>query len=345
MNLNVASWNIEGIKKHTESINELIETYSPDIICLQEIQTLQLEEHHYNNIIESYSTVFNTQDKYRKGLQKIQLSKNRQHFGTSISTKTKYDKQIKLLNTKIHNIQAMKLNIGEDNILFLNIYMPTSGQDIDYKKVLNSIKEIIKTEDDDTMIIATGDLNTRPDKNTPRNRWLKDFLKELNLTLHTPSEKTHRSHRWGTETTLDYVITSRHITNIKLNVLNNIIFPNNLSSHYPIITNIQLNISHKDKIEKDNLGKNQIFKNHKKIDWERVDKDLYKRLAEIKIRKTEAYRGIITEDSLNMIRTDILVKAAEDAYYKKKPERHVPNPKLTKDITKKISIANKRGDK
>ena len=46
-----------------------------------------------------------------------------------------------------------------------------------------------------------------------------------------------------------------------------------------------------------------------------------------------------------MIRMDILVKAAEDAYYKKKPERNVPNPKLTKDITKKISITNKRGDK
>ena len=133
LNLNVASWNIEGIKKHTESINELIETYSPDIICLQEIQTLQLEEHHYNNILESYSTVFNTQDKYRKGLQKIQLSKNRQHFGTSISTKTKYDKQIKLLNTKIHNIQAMKLNIGEDNILFLNenLYLTRSQTILD----------------------------------------------------------------------------------------------------------------------------------------------------------------------------------------------------------------------
>ena len=44
-----------------------------------------------------------------------------------------------------------------------------------------------------------------------------------------------------------------------------------------------------------------------------------------------------------MIRTDILVKAAEDAYYKKKPERHVPNPKLTKDITKKYLSLIKGG--
>ena len=80
------------------------------------IQTLQSEEHHYNNIIGEYNTVFNTQDKYRKRLQKI-LSKNRQHYGTSISTKTKYDKQIKVINTKVHNIQALKLNIGEEDIL------------------------------------------------------------------------------------------------------------------------------------------------------------------------------------------------------------------------------------
>ena len=173
------------------------------------------------------------------------------------------------------------------------------------------------SEEDDTMIIATGDLNTRPDKNTPRNKWLNDFLKELNLTLHTPSEKTHRSHRWGTETTLDYFITSRHITNIKLNVLNNDIFPNNLSSHYPIITNIELDITNENHDDRANTKKTQIFKNHKKIDWDRVDKYLYEKIAEINIRKSEEYRGIITEDSLNMIRTDILVKAAEDAYYKK----------------------------
>ena len=160
-------------------------------------------------------------------MQKI-LSKNRQHYGTSISTKTKYDKQIKVINTKVHNIQALKLNIGEEDILFFNIYMPTTGQDADYKKVLDSLRELIKSEDDDTIIIATGDLNTRPNKITQRNKWLNTFLAELNLTLHTPTEKTHRSHRWGTETTLDYVFTSRHVTNIKLNVLNNGIFPNNL---------------------------------------------------------------------------------------------------------------------
>ena len=44
-----------------------------------------------------------------------------------------------------------------------------------------------------------------------------------------------------------------------------------------------------------------------------------------------------------MIRTDILVKAAEDAYYKKKPERHVPNPKLTKEITKKYLLPIEKG--
>ena len=102
---------------------------------------MQSEEHYYNNVIKDYSTVFNTRDKYRKGLQKLKLAKHRQHFGTSISTKTKYDKQINLLPTKLHNIQAMKLNISEEDILFLNVYMPTTGQDKDYKIVLDSIKE------------------------------------------------------------------------------------------------------------------------------------------------------------------------------------------------------------
>ena len=170
----------------------------------------------------------------------------------------------------------MKLNISEEDILFINVYMPTTGQDKDYKIVLDSIKEKIKLEEDDTIIIITGDLNTRPDKKTPRNKWLEDFLKELKLTLHTPSENTHRSHRWGTETTLDYVITSRHITKIQLNVLNNATFPNNLSSHYPIITDIELDIFDDTQDKRKDAQKPSIFKNHKKIDWDRVDKYLYR---------------------------------------------------------------------
>ena len=61
----------------------------------------------------------------------------------------------------------------------------------------------------------------------------------------------------------------------------------------------------------DNIKKPTIFKNHKKINWDRVDKHLYRKTTEIKIKKSEEYRGTITEDSLNMIRTDIMVKAAE----------------------------------
>ena len=80
----------------------------------------------------------------------------------------------------------MKLNIGEDNILFLNIYMPTSGQDKDYKKVLDSIKEIIKMEGDDTMIIATGDLNTRLPKGTKSN---------TSYTVRKDTQITQMGHR------------------------------------------------------------------------------------------------------------------------------------------------------
>ena len=56
-----------------------------------------------------------------------------------------------------------------------------------------------------------------------------------------------------------------------------------------------------------------------------MDKHLYKRLAEIKIKKTEEYRDILSEDSLNMVRTDIMVKLAEDAYYQKKRDCNITN--------------------
>ena len=91
-----------------------------------------------------------------------------------------------------------------------------------------------------------------------------------------------------------------------------------------------------------------VFKNHNKVKWEEVDMILYKKLTEIKISHTEKYRGILTEDSLNMIRTDIMVRASHDSWLKRKRKYDVSSSsKEIEGIKNKIKAlkSNKRNER
>ena len=92
------------------------------------------------------------------------------------------------------------------------------------------------------------------------------------------------------------MFSSHHVTIDEIKVLNNTKFPNNLSSHYPVITKLRLQVLKK-RGEWKKAKKISVFKNHNKVKWEEVDMILYKKLTDIKISHTEKYRGILTEDS------------------------------------------------
>ena len=81
---------------------------------------------------------------------------------------------------------------------------------------------------------------------------MRDLLNKHKLVLNIPKEHTHRSHRWQTESTLDYIFSSHHVLIDDIEVLNNTKFPNNLSSHYPVITKLKFQI-----LKKRESGKRQ----------------------------------------------------------------------------------------
>ena len=120
--------------------------------------------------------------------------------------------------------------------------MPTAGKDEQYLGMCKELEELIFSESDDAIIIGSGDLNIRADKHEKRNDMWNNLMKKTNLSLWTPNSNTHVSHSSKTSTTLDYFFTSRHVRVNEITVLDNTLFPQNLSSHYPIILNMEIDI-------------------------------------------------------------------------------------------------------
>ena len=128
-------------------------------------------------------------------------------------------KNIDIIKHKNYNIKIARYKIGETNILLLSIYMPTTGKDEEFNKMCDEINDIICREATDSYVIGFGDLNIRHDQNRPRNKKMLNTLNNLNLELITPKTTTHKSHRHGTYTTLDYFFCSKNITIEDIKVL------------------------------------------------------------------------------------------------------------------------------
>merc|ERR1712098_197867 len=96
---------------------------------------------------------------------------------------------------------------------------------------------------------------------------------------------THRSHSHkNTETTLDYVFTSNNVKVNSIDVLHEDIFPENMSSHFPIVAELEYSTFHFTKTSQrpqKKVKEKQVFENHRKIDWSKTDKSLYKKTIRI----------------------------------------------------------------
>ena len=228
-------------------------------------------------------------------------------------------KNIDIIKHKNYNIKIARYKIGETNILLLSIYMPTTGKDEEFNKMCDEINDIICREATDSYVIGFGDLNIRHDQNRPRNKKMLNTLNNLNLELITPKTTTHKSHRHGTYTTLDYFFCSKNITVEDIKVLDLEHFQENRSSHYPIILECTLETIHR-KEKKDKTKKKGIFESHRKINWDNLDKNLYQKLVDTALKQLDTHN--LGLESKMKATTDILVMMAKIASPKSINESH-----------------------
>merc|ERR1711973_270602 len=176
-----------------------------------------------------------------------------------------------------------------------------------------------------------------------------DTLNNLNLELITPKTATHKSHRHGSYTTLDYFFCSKNITVEDIKVLDLQYFQENRSSHYPIILECTLETIHQNE-KKEKKQKRGIFESHRKINWDNLDKNLYQKLVDTALKQLDTHN--LGFESRMKATTDILVMMAKIASpksinishikYKESKEKRKKKKKKKKKNTKKKKKKKKK---
>ena len=168
------------------------------------------------------------------------------------------------------------------------------------------------------------------------------MLNNLNLELITPKNATHKSHRHGSHTTLDYFFCTKNVRTEEIKVLDLEFFQENRSSHYPIVLECTLETIHmKEKGNK--KQKTGIFESHRKINWDNIDKNLYQKLVDTALKQLDTHT--LGLESKMKASTDILVMLAKIAspkivnashtkYKESKEKRNLK--RVISTVTKKI---------
>jgi len=149
MVIQIFSWNICGWKSIlSKGFTKFLENYRPDIICLQEIRTRDINIP-FDPIYLKYHIYINPSR--RKGFH-----------GTAILTKIKPIRVIKKIGFTRFDLEGRFLRLDFKNFILINIYMPHGGrfkENMDYKLkaydvLLNYLAEIRNLN-----IVLAGDFN------------------------------------------------------------------------------------------------------------------------------------------------------------------------------------------
>ena len=186
MNIKLATWNINSVRSRLDLIRQFVETYEPDVLCLQEIKCA--------------NGSFPTKLFRSLGFEHIALNGQKAYHGVATLSR------VPMEQTEIRDFNgsgdarhvAVRLAVpGADDVVLHNFYVPAGGdlpdetknpkfaQKLDY---LRSMARWGKAKRDKrtSRMILVGDLNVAP---LETDVWSHKQL--LKVVSHTPIEVEH----------------------------------------------------------------------------------------------------------------------------------------------------------
>ena len=179
-NFRLATWNVNSIRIRLELLKKLVETKSPDILCLQEIKA-KPEDFPYAEV-------------KALGYPYIALYSQAGYNGVGIFSKYPFDEEQPLNWVGKKDARHIQVRIFGD-VVINNIYIPAGGdipdpiENISFAHKLTFMDDISeyweqrKSDLSNKKIITCGDFNVAPKENDVWNH--KQLLK---IVSHTPVE-------------------------------------------------------------------------------------------------------------------------------------------------------------
>ena len=175
--MRIATWNINSVRKRVENIAQFVQSYNPDILCLQETKTVDTD-FPYNNI-------------KALGFSHIYVRGEKSYNGVAILSKIpiKLLEEQSFINKQTRHISALL----PGDVELHNFYFPAGGDipdpsinskfDHKLKYVTATSNWLSSNRSKNDKIILLGDLNIAPGE---YDVWSHKQL--LNVVSHTPIE-------------------------------------------------------------------------------------------------------------------------------------------------------------
>ena len=185
--MRIITWNINSVRARTGIVEQLVKTYDPDVLCLQEtkVQDHMFPTHFFEEI----------------GLPNLAIHGQKSHHGVATAAKAPFEDSFKIDWCKKGDARHIAVKIK--GVTLHNFYVPAGGDEPDPEKndkfahKLQFVEEMTEWSKDLTEpSIVVGDLNIAPH---PDDVW--DHKKLLKVVSHTPVEtegmmKLIEAHGW-----------------------------------------------------------------------------------------------------------------------------------------------------
>ena len=332
---------------------QLIETFSPKLLFLQEIWVPYSEEDNINLRLQEYTIQISTPDQFTPPEDKLCSSGHTWH-GAAIVWHASLNSYVTNISNTHDRFTGIKIDFQGQSILAVSAYLPTSGQDDEFLECLSELSNFILVNNSDNRTILIGlDANCSLKSTARRISGFSDFCDENNLLKICVSEPTFHHNNGLSNSNIDFFLISNKNSTKLINIFSqcNQQHLENFSSHDPVLSTLLVACSGKTKSESYYSHTYTEF-TRSRVVWDEANIDNYQTVAAQILQEYESF--LPTPEFIPLkcqLYSELLVKSAEiclDSKPVRKGCKSRPSPQVNqawKHLQKCIKLWKKSGKK
>ncbi|MEW8548177.1 MAG: endonuclease/exonuclease/phosphatase family protein, partial [Candidatus Thiodiazotropha sp.] len=275
--LTVVTFNCKNIATCELVLDELLNKEKVDILLLQEHWLFDCNLGRLNEISDAYMgqcKAVDTDDPI------LTTQMPRGYGGTAVLWKKQINHLVTALQDGGNRIQCVEVK-GHEPILFVSVYMPCKGLSDnleDFGDCVDQLNEIVLKYQATHKVIIGGDLNEDINAKplSRRGQIFQDFVKECSF-VSVETELTYVNPNGVEVSTIDHIIYDSRLAGKVISVARLDCVITNVSDHYPVMCRLSCVLNYVESTDSKSMSKSS------KINWAKVDKDLYKVLLAEKL--------------------------------------------------------------
>ena len=283
--ITIGAWNIEGHKRSKAMIEDLLESFDIDILCISEHKLMSFYANEYKYSFRNHEALLVCDDQW-KVLKDVNSETGIRGCGL-LYKKCQYFR-VRELPYQSTCFCSLEFDTGFKKIYIVSVYFPTVSSSVkeSNKELLNTLHHLsvflkqYKIDSKDLYIL--GDLNVNEFSKESRTSILRNWMEEWNLRRVYSDYPTHWHHALRRWSHLHGILCHEDDHLEVFTMIEARTGQLRISDHYPILTKIQLEI---EEIEED-VGqpeKEEYMGDRWKLDRAKIEGHKFLQIVDINV--------------------------------------------------------------